>query len=71
LALRPLIRMAASSYARAASSAVSKVPSHTLLFLQTIHACICIFNTSWENRTKAAAVLQVRTNVSLRTQWDS
>uniref|UniRef100_J3MFK9 Uncharacterized protein n=1 Tax=Oryza brachyantha TaxID=4533 RepID=J3MFK9_ORYBR len=33
LALRPLISMAASSYARAASSAVSKVPSHTLLLL--------------------------------------
>lgn len=31
LALRPLISTAASSYALAASSAVSKVPSHTLL----------------------------------------
>ncbi|KAK8546905.1 hypothetical protein V6N13_093944 [Hibiscus sabdariffa] len=28
-AFRPLIKMAASSYARAASSAVSNVPSHT------------------------------------------
>jgi hypothetical protein len=36
LALGPLIKMAASSYARAASSAVSNVPSHTLLFLQQI-----------------------------------
>jgi hypothetical protein len=35
LALRPLMRTAASSYARAASSAVSKVPSHTLLLLRT------------------------------------
>lgn len=34
LAFGPLIKMAASSYARAASSAVSNVPSHTLLFLQ-------------------------------------
>ena len=33
LALRPLISTAASSYARAASSAVSNVPSQTLLFL--------------------------------------
>jgi len=32
-AFRPLIRIAAWSYARAASSAVSNVPSHTLLLL--------------------------------------
>lgn len=35
LAFRPLISTAASSYALAASSAVSNVPSHTLLFLHT------------------------------------
>lgn len=34
-AFRPLINMAAWSYALAASSAVSNVPSHTLLFLLT------------------------------------
>ena len=38
LAFRPLIKTAASSYARAASSAVSKVPSHTLLLLHKRHA---------------------------------
>jgi uncharacterized membrane protein YqjE len=32
-AFLPLIKIAASSYALAASSAVSNVPSHTLLFL--------------------------------------
>lgn len=39
LAFRPLIRMAASSYALAASSAVSNVPSHTLLFLHIQKEC--------------------------------
>ena len=39
LALRPLISTAASSYALAASSAVSKVPSHTLLLLYASQKC--------------------------------
>jgi len=42
LALRPLISTAASSYALAASSAVSKVPSQTLLLLDASQKYTCI-----------------------------
>jgi hypothetical protein len=47
LALRPLISTAASSYALAASSAVSKVPSHTLLLLCASQKCTHCNSELW------------------------